>query len=163
MAGALLDITGLSVMFHTEDGPREVLHDISLQIGPGEILGLVGESGSGKSATALAIMRLLAEQGRISAGRIALDRVDLLGLDAEAIRAMPGRDGVMIFQEPMTSLNPLITIGLQIEESLHAHLGLRGRQARRSSDRTPRGGRHPQPASAMTRIRICCPAANGSG
>jgi peptide/nickel transport system ATP-binding protein len=130
MAGALLDITGLSVMFHTDDGPREVVHDISLRIGPGEILGLVGESGSGKSATALAIMRLLAEQGRISAGRIALDGVDLLGLDAEAMRAVRGRDVAMIFQEPMTSLNPLLTIGLQIEESLHAHLGLRGRQAR---------------------------------
>jgi oligopeptide/dipeptide ABC transporter ATP-binding protein len=130
MAGALLDITGLSVVFHTEDGPREVLHDISLRIGPGEILGIVGESGSGKSTTALAIMRLLAEQGRISAGRIAFDGVDLLGLDAEAMRAVRGRDVAMIFQEPMTSLNPLLTIGLQIEESLHAHLGLRGRQAR---------------------------------
>jgi oligopeptide/dipeptide ABC transporter ATP-binding protein len=130
MTAALLDIAGLSVMFHTELGPREVLHDVSLQVGPGEILGIVGESGSGKSTTALAIMRLLAEQGRISAGRIAFDGVDLLGLDAEAMRAVRGRDVAMIFQEPMTSLNPLLTIGLQIEESLHAHLGLRGRQAR---------------------------------
>jgi oligopeptide/dipeptide ABC transporter ATP-binding protein len=127
---ALLEISGFSVMFHTEAGPREVLHDISLQVQPGEILGLVGESGSGKSVTALAIMRLLAEQGRISAGRIALDGVDLLGLDAAEMRAVRGRDIAMIFQEPMTSLNPLITIGLQIEESLHTHLGLRGRGAR---------------------------------
>ena len=126
----LLDIAGLSVMFHTEAGPRNVLRDISLRVQPGEILGLVGESGSGKSVTALTIMRLLAEQGRISAGRIALDGVDLLSLDATAMRAVRGRDIAMIFQEPMTSLNPLITIGLQIEESLHAHLGLRGRRAR---------------------------------
>jgi oligopeptide/dipeptide ABC transporter ATP-binding protein len=130
MSATLLDIAGLGVMFHTETGPRAVLHDISLQIRPGEILGLVGESGSGKSVTALAIMRLLAEHGRITAGRIALGGVDLLDLDAEAMRAVRGRDIGMIFQEPMTSLNPLLTIGLQIEESLRTHLGLHGARAR---------------------------------
>jgi peptide/nickel transport system ATP-binding protein len=130
VAAALLDISGLSVMFDTEAGPLEVLHDISLQVQSGEILGLVGESGSGKSVTALAVMRVLAERGRISAGRIALDGVDLLGLGMAAMRGVRGRDVAMIFQEPMTSLNPLITIGLQIEESLNAHLGLRGLRAR---------------------------------
>jgi oligopeptide/dipeptide ABC transporter ATP-binding protein len=127
---ALLDIAGLNVTFDTEAGPRAVLHNVSLLVQPGEILGLVGESGSGKSVTALAIIRLLADQGRITAGRVTLAGVDLLRLNADAMRDVRGRDVAMIFQEPMTSLNPLLRIGLQIEESLNAHLGLRGRRAR---------------------------------
>jgi len=126
----LLDIAGLHVGFRTEVGPRTVLRDVALAIRPGEIMGLVGESGSGKSVTALAIMRLLGQMGAVTAGRIDLEGRDLLRLSADAMRQVRGRQIAMIFQEPMTSLNPLLRIGLQIEETLQAHLGLRGREAR---------------------------------
>ena len=126
----LLDIAGLTVSFATEAGPLPVVRDLSLAVRPGEILGLVGESGSGKSVTALAILRLLGERGTISAGTMALDGRDLLALDEAAMRRLRGRQIAMIFQEPMTSLNPLLSIGFQIEESLRTHLGLRGRAAR---------------------------------
>jgi oligopeptide/dipeptide ABC transporter ATP-binding protein len=127
----MLDVANLSVGFRTESGPREVLSGISLAIAPGEILGLVGESGSGKSVTALAIMRLLGEQGRATSGRITLDGTDLLSVSPDAMRAIRGRDIGMIFQEPMTSLNPLLRIGFQIAETLHAHTSL-ARQAART-------------------------------
>jgi peptide/nickel transport system ATP-binding protein len=128
--GTLLDIAGLTVAFRTKSGPHTVLRDISLAVRRGEILGLVGESGSGKSVTALAIMRLLGEQGSVLAGRIALDGRDLLALDAASMRAVRGRAIAMIFQEPMTSLNPLLRIGFQVAESLRAHLGLSAPAAR---------------------------------
>ncbi len=125
---ALLEIDGLDVAFRTEAGWLPVLDDVSLSMQPGEILGVVGESGSGKSVTALAVMRLLGAQGAIRAGAIRLDGRELLGLDAEAMRQVRGRSIGMIFQEPMTSLNPLLRVGFQIAEVLDAHLGL-GRAA----------------------------------
>jgi oligopeptide/dipeptide ABC transporter ATP-binding protein len=130
MAAPLLAISDLSVSFRTETGPREVLSKISLEMAPGEILGLVGESGSGKSVTALAIMRLLGEMGRITQGSIRLADADLTRASADEMRALRGRRLAMIFQEPMTSLNPLFTIGFQIEEVLRAHLGHTGKKAR---------------------------------
>ena len=130
MTAPLLEIQDLSIAFRTEAGPRTVIHRMSLAILPGEILGLVGESGSGKSVTSLAIMRLLGALGSITTGRITLEGRDLVRLDGEAMREVRGRQIAMIFQEPMTSLNPLLRIGLQIEETLQIHLGLRGRQAR---------------------------------
>jgi oligopeptide/dipeptide ABC transporter ATP-binding protein len=127
---ALLEVEGLHVGFRTEAGPVAVLRDVSLSMQPSEILGVVGESGSGKSVMALAILRLLGEAGRVTAGRIMLEGRDLVPLAPAAMQAVRGRDIAMIFQEPMTSLNPLLAIGFQIEESLRAHLGLRGRPAR---------------------------------
>jgi oligopeptide/dipeptide ABC transporter ATP-binding protein len=127
----LLDIAGLTVGFVTENGTTEVLRDVSLQVMPGEIFGIVGESGSGKSVTALAVMRLLGEQGRILSGRIALEGTDLLALEPGAMRAVRGRRIGMVFQEPMTSLNPLLTVGFQIAEVLSAHLELSGHEARK--------------------------------
>ena len=126
----ILDVANLSVAFRGESGSREVLTDVSLTMQPGEVLGLVGESGSGKSVTALAIMGLLGEQGRITAGHIWLDGQDLTSLGPAAMRAIRGRVAAMIFQEPMTSLNPLLRVGLQIEETLHAHLSLSRPEAR---------------------------------
>jgi peptide/nickel transport system ATP-binding protein len=128
--GALLDIADLTISFRTEAGPRDVVSGVSLSIETGEILGLVGESGSGKSVTALAIMRLLGALGSARAARMALDGRDLLELDTDAMRGVRGRQIAMIFQEPMTSLNPLLSVGFQIEETLRAHLGLRGQAAR---------------------------------
>jgi peptide/nickel transport system ATP-binding protein len=114
----LLEIDNLSVAFHTEAGPRIVLDDVSLVVQPREIVGIVGESGSGKSVMALAIMRLLGEQGIVRSGRVLLGERDLLALDAEAMRRVRGREIAMIFQEPMTSLHPLLRIGRQIEEAV---------------------------------------------
>jgi peptide/nickel transport system ATP-binding protein len=126
----LLDVSQLGVSFRGEDGAREALSGVSFGIEPGEILGVVGESGSGKSVTALAIMRLLGEQGMITHGAIRLEGEDLLALDDDHMRATRGRRIAMIFQEPMSSLNPLLTVGFQIEEVLRAHFPMTGAQAR---------------------------------
>ena len=129
MAGSLLEVEGLGVSFMTLRGQLKVLKDVSFEVGQGEIVGLIGESGSGKSVSAFAIMQLLGEQGRIDSGRIVLDGEDLSGLSAQAMTETRGKDVSMIFQEPMTSLNPVFTIGLQIAESLTRHLGMNRKQA----------------------------------
>jgi peptide/nickel transport system ATP-binding protein len=126
----LLEIDRLGVSFRGEGGAREALSGVSFGIAPGEVLGVVGESGSGKSVTALAVMRLLGEQGMITQGTIRLEGEDLLALDEDRMRATRGRRIAMIFQEPMTSLNPLLTVGFQIEEVLRAHFPLSVAQAR---------------------------------
>jgi peptide/nickel transport system ATP-binding protein len=126
----ILEVERLCVAFRGEGGPRQVLSGVSLSMRQSEILGLVGESGSGKSVTALAIMGLLGEQGRISEGRIRLEGQELTTLDPADMRRLRGSRMAMIFQEPMTSLNPLLRVGLQIEEALHAHLSLSRAEAR---------------------------------
>jgi len=126
----LLAIDGLSVAFDTETGRREVLSDVSLNIGRGEILGVVGESGSGKSVTSLAVMGLLGAQGQMTRGDIRFDGVSQRSLDEAGLRARRGREMAMIFQEPMTSLNPILRVGFQIEEVLTTHLGLSRAEAR---------------------------------
>ncbi|GAB4171944.1 MAG: ABC transporter ATP-binding protein [Thalassobaculales bacterium] len=127
----LLDIEGLSVSFGTLHGRVRVLEGVSFQVGAGESVGLVGESGSGKSVTALAVLRLLGEQGRIDAGAIRLEGEDLAALKPAEMLAVRGRRAAMIFQEPMTSLNPVLPVGFQIAEVLEQHLGL-GRAAARA-------------------------------
>jgi len=127
---ALLDIRDLSVAFRTEAGPREVLSKVSFTVGRGEILGIVGESGSGKSVTALAVMRLLGSAGTITGGSVGLDGADLVSLSEREMLEIRGRKIGMIFQEPMTSLNPLLTVGFQVAEVLRRHLGLAARAAR---------------------------------
>jgi peptide/nickel transport system ATP-binding protein len=112
----LLQIDNLSVRFRE----REAVRGLSLRIAQGEALGLVGESGSGKSVTALAVMRLLDASARIE-GSIRFDGVDLLSLDSESMRKMRGRDIAMIFQEPMTALNPVMPVGEQVAEAVRAH------------------------------------------
>ena len=116
----LLRIQGLSVEFATRDGMLPAVRDLSLQIGPGESLGLVGESGSGKSVTALAILRLLPPQARIS-GEILFDDTPLLSLPEDHMRAFRGARIGMIFQEPMTALNPVMRVGDQVAEAVLAH------------------------------------------
>jgi peptide/nickel transport system ATP-binding protein len=120
----LLEVEGLTVSFSTLRRRLVVLEGVQFAIGHREILGVVGESGSGKSVSALAIMRLLGEQGSIDRGRITLDDVELTALDPAAMLRVRGRDVAMIFQEPMTSLNPVYTVGFQIAEVLIEHLGM---------------------------------------
>jgi oligopeptide/dipeptide ABC transporter ATP-binding protein len=119
----------VSVAFRSERHDTEVLSRASFAMAPGEIVGVVGESGSGKSVMALAIMRLLGAQGRVSAGSIRFDGQEITTLPEAAMLAIRGRRIGMVFQEPMTSLNPLFTVGYQIAEVLAIHLGLKGTAA----------------------------------
>jgi peptide/nickel transport system ATP-binding protein len=112
----LLDVANLSIAF----GPQPAVKNISFQIHPGEVLGLVGESGSGKSATSLAILRLLPDTAQTT-GNITFAGEDLLSLPSEAMRRHRGRSIAMIFQEPMTALNPVMPIGTQIAEAVQTH------------------------------------------
>jgi oligopeptide/dipeptide ABC transporter ATP-binding protein len=105
-------------------GDRLLAEDVSLAIGPGEMVGLVGESGCGKSVTALSVMRLLPPPVRVAAGRIAIDGADVLALREAPLRALRGDRVAMIFQEPMTALNPVFTVGEQVAEVLEIHRGL---------------------------------------
>src|SRR5690349_1271884 len=128
---ALLSVRGLSIGFATEEGPIRVVEDVSFTVAAGETMGLVGESGCGKSVTAQTIMRLLpSPPSRIEAGSIDFDGQDLAQADEAAMRRIRGDKIAMIFQEPMTSLNPTMTIGEQIGEVLLLHRGLRARDAR---------------------------------
>jgi peptide/nickel transport system ATP-binding protein len=126
----LLEVEDLHVHFETSRGIVRAVEGLSFAVRRGEVVAIVGESGSGKSVTALAIMRLLPRLTGRTRGRIVFDGRNLLDLDDEAMREIRGRDISMIFQEPMTSLNPLLTIGLQITEPLTIHLGMSDEQAR---------------------------------
>jgi len=122
----LLQVENLTVGF-----PRaEPVRNLSFEVGAGETLAIVGESGSGKSLTALALMQLLPRAAQVRSGRVIFDDRDLLTLDAREMRQLRGRDIAMIFQEPMTSLNPVMSIGRQIGEVLKVHEKLSGRAAR---------------------------------
>ena len=151
-ASALLDIAGLRVAFAGEDGPVEVIHGFSLAVAPGETVALVGESGSGKSVTALAVTRLIDYAGgRITAGRIGFTDAagaahDLASMPADALRAIRGPEIAMIFQEPMTSLNPVLRVGAQIAEAVMLHQGLGEAAALAEAERL------------LARVRIADPA-----
>ena len=121
----VLAVSGLCTHFHTRDGVVKAVDGVSLTLARGETLGVVGESGCGKSVTALSVMRLVpSTAGRIVAGSIRFDDMELLALEPAAMRAIRGNRISMIFQEPMTSLNPVMTVGRQIAETvaLHQHL-----------------------------------------
>jgi oligopeptide transport system ATP-binding protein len=123
--GALLQVRGLSTHFNTPDGVVQAVDDVSFEVGFGETLGLVGESGCGKSVTALSIARLVPDPpGRIVAGEIMFDGIDVLKLDSDEMRKLRGKEIGFIFQDPLTSLNPTLTIGYQIAESIREHMGL---------------------------------------
>jgi peptide/nickel transport system ATP-binding protein len=126
---ALLDIRNLTIGFPNATPVR----DLSFSVAPAETLAIVGESGSGKSLTALALMRLLPKTARIIAGQVRLGGDDLIPLPEIEMRHRRGRDIAMIFQEPMTSLNPVLTVGRQIGEVLRVHRGLSKAQARRET------------------------------
>jgi len=130
MSPPLLDVTDLSVRFDTDDGTVHAVDRMSFSLGVGEVLGLVGESGCGKSVTAMSMLRLLPETATIS-GRAVFEGTDLLTLSPRRLRRVRGKEIAFVFQEPMTSLNPVFTVGRQIGEVLRKHLGLSPRAARR--------------------------------
>jgi oligopeptide/dipeptide ABC transporter ATP-binding protein len=125
----LLSVQDLRVHFWTGSGTVHAVNGISFDIGPGETLGIVGESGCGKSVTALALLGLLPRAGRVRSGSASFDGRDLLRLKQRALRRVRGRQIAMIFQDPMTSLNPVLTIGRQIREPLETHFGMNRKAA----------------------------------
>jgi oligopeptide/dipeptide ABC transporter ATP-binding protein len=128
---SLLAVRDLSVSFDSPAGAIHAVNGVSFELARGETLGIVGESGSGKSVTALAVLGLIAQPpGRVSGGGIFYEGRDLTRMQPAALRKIRGNRIAMIFQEPMTSLNPVFTIGRQIAEALELHLGMDRRQAR---------------------------------
>ncbi|MFY9580238.1 MAG: ABC transporter ATP-binding protein, partial [Gaiellaceae bacterium] len=121
---ALLSVEDLRVEFSTRRGTVYAVNGISFDIARGETLGIVGESGCGKSVTSLAVLGLLARNGRVRSGRALFEGRDLLQMNDRALRQIRGREIAMIFQDPMTSLNPVLTIGKQIREALKTHFGM---------------------------------------
>ncbi len=126
----LLDVRGLRTSFTTRDGVVRAVDGIDFHVNRGEILGLVGESGCGKSVTSLSILRLIAPPGRIEAGELIFDGRDLLKLDSRQMRELRGNRISMIFQQPTSSLNPVFSVGRQLEEVLELHRNMKRRAAR---------------------------------
>jgi|SRR5262245_47194239 len=142
MSDNILEVRHLSTKFFTRSGQINAADDVSFNIVRGSTLALVGESGSGKSVTSLSIMRLVSPPGRITAGEIVFDGTDLLKLSDEQMRRIRGRDVAMIFQDPMTSLNPVYTVGDQICEGIQLHERISRKQA------------WPRAIEMMTRVKI---------
>jgi peptide/nickel transport system ATP-binding protein len=126
-----LEVEGLKTQLDTPEGVLRAVDGVDFEIRPGECFALVGESGCGKSMTALSVMRLLPEVARIAAGAVRLEGQDLLALPETAMRAVRGKRVAMIFQEPSTALNPVLTVGRQVSEVLERHGAARGAAARR--------------------------------
>jgi dipeptide transport system ATP-binding protein len=146
---ALLEIKNLTVEFETTSGLFRAVDGVSLSCGQGEILAIVGESGSGKSVAMLAVMGLLPWTARITADVMRFDGQELVGLSAGDRRKIIGKDMAMIFQEPMTSLNPCFTVGFQIDEAIKTHLGLsRSERKKRAIDLLKKVG-IPSPESRL--------------
>jgi dipeptide transport system ATP-binding protein len=127
---SLLDIQNLRVEFGAKGRAFRAVDGLDLQLDQGQVLGIVGESGSGKSVAMMAVMGLLAGQGHVGADRLRFDGKDLQTISDRQRRKILGKDMAMIFQDPMTSLNPSFTVGFQIEEVLREHMGLRGAAAK---------------------------------
>lgn len=130
--GVLMEVKDLVVRFYTQEGTVYAVNGVSYQLNEGETLGIVGESGSGKSVHSLAIMGLIpSPPGKVESGEVMFEGRDLLKLKSEQMRLVRGKEIAMIFQDPMTSLNPVLTIGTQITEALKLHEGMNNSQARK--------------------------------
>ncbi len=121
MSQPVLQVKDLRTQFFTDDGVVQAVDGVSFDLNPGETLGIVGESGSGKSVTALSILRLVQEPGRIVSGQIVFRGQDIVQMAEDEVRDIRGKDIAMIFQDPLSSLNPVLTVGFQIEEAIEAH------------------------------------------
>jgi len=121
MTAPVLQVKDLKTQFFTDDGVVQAVDGVSFDLYPGETLGIVGESGCGKSVTALSILRLIQEPGRIVAGQILFKGDDIVKMPDDEVRDIRGKDIAMIFQDPLSSLNPVLTVGFQIEEAMEAH------------------------------------------
>ncbi|TRZ40430.1 ABC transporter ATP-binding protein [Niallia circulans] len=133
MPSNLLEVKDLKTVFHVEDGVLPAVNGISFSVSTGETLAIVGESGSGKSVTSLSIMGLLGDPGEVIGGEVNFNNEDLLHMSRKELNKYRGNDISMIFQEPMTSLNPVFTIGFQISEVIRRHKGLNKQEAKAKS------------------------------
>jgi ABC-type microcin C transport system duplicated ATPase subunit YejF len=157
----ILDIADLHVTFETPDGPVEAVRGVSMQVGRGETVAVVGESGSGKSQVMMAATGLLASNGSAQ-GAVRYDGRDILNLPARALNRLRGRKITMIFQEPMTSLDPLYTIAEQLSEPLRIHGGMNRRGRGRECANCSNWCRSPTRPSGCTPIRTNCRAVSAS-
>ena len=121
MTAPVLQVKDLKTQFFTDDGVVKAVDGVSFDLYPGETLGIVGESGCGKSVTALSILRLVQEPGRITGGQILFKGTDIVTMPGDDVRDIRGKDIAMIFQDPLSSLNPVLKVGYQIEEAMEAH------------------------------------------
>ncbi|MDQ3149950.1 MAG: ABC transporter ATP-binding protein, partial [Chloroflexota bacterium] len=162
--GPLLEVKGIKTHFFTQDGVVKAVDDITFAIGHGQTLGVVGESGCGKSITSLSVMRLIERPGQIVAGEVLLNGENLLAKNDADMRDIRGDQVSMIFQEPMTSLNPVFTCGDQIAEAVQQHTAVSRREAWDRSiemlrvvgipDAKRRAGEHPHQMSGGMRQRV---------
>jgi oligopeptide/dipeptide ABC transporter ATP-binding protein len=125
----VLQVKDLKTQFFTDDGVVKAVDGVSFDLHPGETLGIVGESGCGKSVTALSILRLVQEPGRITQGQIIFKGSDIVTMPDDDVRDIRGKDIAMIFQDPLSSLNPVLQVGFQIEEAMEAHQRIPGKMA----------------------------------
>ena len=129
MTAPVLQVKDLKTQFFTDDGVVKAVDGVSFDLHPGETLGIVGESGCGKSVTALSILRLVQEPGRITQGQIIFKGSDIVTMPDDDVRDIRGKDIAMIFQDPLSSLNPVLQVGFQIEEAMEAHQKIPGKIA----------------------------------
>ncbi|HIS88273.1 TPA: ABC transporter ATP-binding protein, partial [Candidatus Avigastranaerophilus faecigallinarum] len=125
----LLEIKNLNLSFHSDDKDYQALHNINLELEKGQMLALVGESGCGKTITAMSVLRLLAPNAKITSGKIIYNGKDLLSLPEKEMQYIRGREIALVPQDPMTSLNPLYTIGSQLLEVIEVHQNVKGKEA----------------------------------
>ena len=162
----VLDVRNLKAYFYTAAGVVRAVDGISYSVRPGETIALMGESGCGKSVSALSVMRLVwAPAGRIIGGQVMFQGRDLLALGEESMRHSRGREIAMIFQEPMTSLNPVLSIGRQLTEPFDLHLGMPPEQARQQAVDLLATVGIPDPGRRLTqypsRLCLCSPLSVG--
>jgi oligopeptide/dipeptide ABC transporter ATP-binding protein len=148
-ASPLLSVRDLTVAFDVRQGSFDAVRDVSFEVRSGRTLGIVGESGSGKSVTAMAIMQLLPESARLTTGHIRFAGRELQGLSERQMRSVRGREIAMVFQDPMASLNPILTIGHQVMEPLQLQLGLSRAAARTRAEELLSLVRIPSPGQIM--------------
>ena len=144
-SGHMLEVRDLHVQIAARHGTVRAVDGVSLEVSKGEALGLVGESGSGKSMTLRAILGVLPPEAKVTSGQIILDGVDLVPLSNSDMNRIRGPKMSMIFQEPMSALNPVMRVGAQIAEGPRVHLGLQQGQGGRARARADAAGRHPRP------------------
>jgi len=145
--GALLDVRDLCVSFRDDAGWVRMLNNVTFQVKRGETVGIVGESGCGKSLTALSIMGLLPRRGCLRTGSIVFDRCDIAGLGESGMREVRGRQIGMVFQEPMSALDPVFTVGDQIAETVRTHFRVSPREAKERADEAKASEHIPAPAA----------------
>lgn len=147
---SLLEIENLSVEFGKKERPFRAVNRVSFTVDEGEVLGVVGESGCGKSVGMMALMGLLGNQGRVTADKMVFDGKDMLNITPRARRKIIGKDISMVFQDPMTALNPSFTVGYQIEEVLKVHLGLSGKELKERAVQLMEQVEIPEPAKRLS-------------